>query len=463
MWRSLSVLMVGTFMAILDVFIVLVAAPSIQADLHATSAQVQLILAGYQLTYAIALITGARLGDRYGRKRLFMTGMAVFTVASAACGAAPDAASLIVGRLVQGLGAALMFPQVFTMIQVLAPDDQRHRAFGALGAVISMSTIMGQLVGGLIISANIFGSEWRPVFWVNVPIGILTLLLCAKLVPETRAPQARRLDGLGVGVLTVALSLLVVPLIEGRQAGWPAWTWLSLVGSAVAFAAFVAVERRVERRGGDPLVALRLFGERPFSVGMGLVLATYAGLNSFFLVLSLVLQEGLGLSPLSAGLAYTPEAVVFFAASIAAGRLAPRFGRRLLEIGAVLVALGYASTVIVAATLGSDLTVGAIIPTLMLQGLGGGLLVTPLLNAILSRIGPSEVGMASGVLATTQQVGGALGVAVIGVLFFGALDGSGHGDYAHGLAVGVGFNLAVAAVGAALVFALRSGKAAASD
>jgi MFS family permease len=315
----------------------------------------------------------------------------------------------------------------------------------------------------LLISANLFGSHWRPVFWVNVPIGLVTLALAVRLVPETRAPQAHRLDLPGVAVLTIALALLVVPLIEGRQAGWPLWAWLSLAASVAAFAAFAVVERQVEARGGAPLVALHLFSRRPFLVGIGLVLATYAGLNSFFLVLSLALQDGLGLSALSAGLIYTPEAVTFFAVSLLAGRLAPRYGRTLLEAGGIVLAIGYGATALTAALAGSSLTGPEIIPSLVIQGVGGGLLLTPLLNAILSRMGPAEVGQASGVLSTTQQVGGSLGIAVIGVLFFDALGHAAHratGSYAHALAVGVLFNLVVAAAGAALVFALPTAPAA---
>lgn len=457
-WRPLLLMMVGTFMAILDVFIVVVAAPAIQSDLHASDAQVQLILAGYQLTYAIALITGARLGDRYGRKRLFLSGMGLFTAASLGCGLAPDAGFLVGARLVQGIGAALMFPQVFSNIQVLVSDPpQRARAFAALGVVISLATIVGQVLGGALITAHLLGSHWRPVFWVNVPIGLVTIALAARFVPETRAPQARALDRPGAAVLTLALSLLVVPLIEGRQYGWPLWAWLSLAASVPAFVAFVLVERWVERRGGSPLLSLRLLREPPFRVGLALVLVTYAGINSFFLVLSLVLQNGLGLSPLSAGLVYTPEAIAFSTASILIGRYGQRLGARALQIGGTLLAGGYGATVLVAAIAGPHLTAAEIIPTIVVQGVGGGMLLTPLLNSVLARVDPHEMGMASGVLSTTQQVGGALGVAIVGVLFFGRLGSVTHGhtgSFAHALAVAVTFNFAAAALGTLLAILL---------
>ncbi|MFJ4528012.1 MFS transporter [Streptomyces nigrescens] len=452
-WRALTVVLVGAFMAVLDTFIVLVAAPAIQADLHSSPADVQLILAGYQLTYALALITGARLGDRYGRKRLFLTGMALFTLASVGCALAPGSGTLIAARLVQGLGAAGMFPQVFAVIQVLIPEAERPKAFGALGAVIGIATMSGQLVGGLLIAADLFGSSWRPVFWVNVPVGVVTLLLAGRFVPESRAPRARRLDLPGAVVLTVALSLLVVPLVEGRAYGWPLWAWLGLAASVPAFALFGLVERRVGARGGAPLVRLRLFGERPFAVGMTLVVLTYAGINSFFLILSLTLQDGLGLDALGAGLVYTPLAVAFFAASLIAGRLA-RFGRRVLQLGALLGGVGFLGTLLLAARAGAALTAWELAPALVLVGSGNGLLVTPLLNAVLGNVGPEEVGMASGVLSTGQQIGGAVGVAVVGILYYGALGGAAHhaiGAYGHALAAAVALNVALSAAISALL------------
>jgi EmrB/QacA subfamily drug resistance transporter len=455
-WRALWVVLIGAFMAILDTFIVLVAAPAIQADLHASNAELQLVVVAYQLTYAIALITGARLGDLYGRKRLFMSGMALFTLSSVVCAVAPTTTTLIVARLVQGISAALMFPQVFAIIQVLLPPAQRHRAFSALGATIGVSTILGQLVGGLLIAANLFGTSWRPVFWVNVPIGVITLLLAAKLVPESRAATARKLDLPGLAALTVAMFLLIVPVVQGRQLGWPLWTWLSLAASVPAFVLFAVIERRVEARGAAPLVSLRLFRDRSFTLGIALVIVAYAGVNSFFLVLSLMLQDGLGQNALGAGLSYTPLAAAFFATSLLAGKLTPRYGRRVLEVGSVISGLGFIATMVLALTTGPSLNIGLLMPGLVVVGVGNGLLLPQLLNTVLSRIGPNEVGMASGVLSTGQQVGGALGVAVIGVLFFSALGGPGGqvASYGHALGIAVGLNVLIALVATALLFAL---------
>ncbi|MDG4535963.1 MFS transporter [Streptomyces sp. AV19] len=451
---ALAVLLTGVFMAVLDTFVVLVAAPAIQRDLRASDADVQLVLAGYQLTYAVALITGARLGDLLGRRRMFLTGMAVFTLASAACAAAPGAGALIAARLVQGLGAAVMFPQVFSLIQVLVPAERRPRALGALGAVIGAAGVAGQLLGGLLVAADLFGTSWRPVFWVNVPVGLAALVLAAAYVPESRAPEAgRRPDLPGAAVLTVALSLLVVPLVEGRERGWPLWTWLSLCAAAGAFACFAAVERRAR----TPLLRPGLLHERPFAVGIVLVLLVYSGVNSFFLVLSLTVQDGLGMGTLGAGLVYLPFAAAFFAGSVAAGRLA-RHGRRLLSYGALVSALGHAAGIATVLLAGAALSPWQLAAALTLVGAGNGLLVTPLIGTVLSRVAPAEAGMASGVLSTGQQVGGAVGVAVVGVLCYGTLGGAGRGDamaYGHGLIAASVFDGVLCVVVSALLPLLR--------
>ncbi|MFF4285542.1 MFS transporter [Streptomyces sp. NPDC001739] len=445
-WRALSVVLTGVFMAVLDTFIVLVAAPAVQDDLRASDADVQLILAGYQLTYAVALITGARLGDRFGRKRCFLIGMGVFTLASVGCAAAPGAGALIAARLVQGLGAAVMFPQVFSTIQVLLPPERRARAFGVLGAVIGTAGVAGQLLGGVLLSADLFGASWRPIFWVNVPVGLVTLALAAVLLPESRAPEGRRLDLAGVTVLTVALFLLVVPVVEGREAGWPAWTWVSLAAGVLALLGFGVVERRVEARGRSPLVRPGLLRERAFAIGMVLVLLAYFGINSFFLVLSVTVQDGLGLDALGAGVCYLPFAAGFFTGSLAAGRLA-RYGKRLLQAGALVLGLGHAVALGVVGLAGPTLTARSLALPLLVVGLGNGVLVTPLLNAVLARIRPAEIGMASGVLSTGQQIGGSVGVALVGVLFYGTLGHAARHDvgaYGHALMAALLFDLALA-------------------
>ncbi|MEU9206322.1 MFS transporter [Streptomyces sp. NPDC048332] len=455
-WPTVSTVMVGMFMAILDSFIVVVAGPAIQDDLGATVGQLQWILAGYQLSYAVFMITGGRLADLYGRKRVFVIGTALFTLSSLACAMSQSPAALIVARIAQGLGAALMVPQVFAVITLSVPEKGRPRVFGVLGMVIGMATISGQLVGGLLIGADLFGTDWRSVFWVNVPIGIATLVLALKFVPESRSEGARKLDFAGVAALSAALLLLTYPLIQGREEGWPWWAWACFVASAAAFALFVVLERNLERRGGDPLMRLSLFSQRSFSLGIVLVLAVYALLTSYYLALSIAMQDGLGLSALGSGLVYTPAAVTFFVFSLIAGRLVPKYGRRVLEVGSVVLALGYLATAVVLLS-GPRLTPLLVIPTLMLQSVGGGLLITPLLNTVLSRVSAETVGMASGALSTAQQVGGALGVAVIGAVFFNSFDPADGGRVhaaGHAFAMSSLTTFGIAVLASALVFLL---------
>lgn len=460
---AVPIAMAGMFMAILDTYIVVVAGPAIRSDLHASTDGLQWVLASYQLSYAVFLVTAGRMADLLGRKRVFLAGVGLFVLASAGCGLAPGVGVLVAARLVQGLGAAMLVPQVFSLITVLVPVHRRHRVFGVLGVVIGLATVGGQLIGGLLVGADALGSGWRSVFWVNVPIGVVTLVLAARWVPESRAARARRIDLAGVAVLSVALVLLVLPLIQGRQAGWPWWSWAFLAGSAAAFGCFAAVERAVARRGGDPLVALALFGQRSFAVGLVLVVCVYSVLSSYYLALSVSMQDGLGLSAVGAGLVYAPAAVTFFVFGLVAGRLVPRYGRRVLEVGAVVLALGYLSTALVLA-FGPVLSPVVVIPTLVLQSAGGGLLITPLLNAVLSRVAPDGIGAASGALSTAQQVGAALGVAVVGAVFFGAFDPGRGGAVrvaGHAFALASVTVCAIAVVVTGLVFLLPHGTASA--
>lgn len=456
-WGAVSIVLVGAFMATLDSFIVIVAGPSIQADLGASDGQLQWVLAGYQLTYAVLLVTGGRLGDLCGRRRIFLVGMGLFTVTSVVCAVTQTATLLIGARFAQGLGAALMLPQVYAFLTVLVAERDRPRAFGVLGVVLGLASIAGQLVGGLLIGADVLDTGWRSVFWINVPIGLVTVLAALRWLPESTAAQAHRLDLRGVAVLSATVFLVTFPLIQGHEAGWPAWAWACLAASVPCLAAFVFVERRIAARGGTPLVRISLFRTRSFSVGILLVLVIYTVLTSYYLVLSVSLQDGLGMSALQAGLVYTPAAATFFVFSLIAGRLIPAHGRRVLEIGAIMLALGYAATATLLAS-GAPFIPQVVIPTLILQSAGGGLLVTPSLGAVLSRIDPDDAGVASGVLSTAQQVGAALGVAVIGVVYFTTLDQT--GTAAHGLTMASLATLIAAVLATALVFLLpRQGTA----
>ena len=420
-WVALAVVLIAGFMQLVDISIVNVAIPSIQRDLDATYAQIQWVLAGYQLAFAVMLITGGRLGDIFGRKRLFMIGMAGFTLASALCGLAQSPEMLIGSRVLQGLFGAVMFPQILSVIQVTFPPQERATAFGMFGATIGLATITGPLVGGLLIEADLFGLQWRPIFLVNVPIGILALAAASRYLVESRSPRALRLDPIGVAIVTTGLLLLVYPLVQGRDLDWPLWTFLSMAASVPVLALFAVYERHKKRLDGSPLVDLDLFRQRSFAPGLAVAGIFFMGIPAFFLIFSLWLQIGLGFTALHAGLTGIPFAVGSALASAASVRLAPALGRRILSVGSLLLIAGMAGLVWTVDRYGGAIHSWQLIPALLVCGLGLGSVVAPLVNVVLAGIRGQDAGSASGVLTTVQQVGGAVGVALIGVIFFGLL------------------------------------------
>jgi EmrB/QacA subfamily drug resistance transporter len=422
-WIALFVVLSAAFMVLLDISIVNVAIPSIQRNIGASFGQIQLIFAGYQLAYAVVLITGGRLGDIYGRKKLFMTGMAGFVVASALCGFAQSADMLVISRVVQGLMAALMYPQVLSVLQVVFPPRERGAAFGIFGAVIGLATIAGPLLGGVLIGTSNDTARWRLIFLVNLPIGIAALVAARFLLSESRAPRARRLDVVGVLIISAALGLLTYPLVEGRDQGWPAWSFIMLVASLPAFLLFGWYERAKARRDGSPLIDLSMFRDRAFTAGTLLSAVFFSAIPAFFLIFSLTLQIGLGYSALHAGLTTVPWAVGTSFSSAMSVRLAPRLGKRILWIGLVILIIGMGAIILTMRARGVNLDGPELIPALLVSGLGMGCIIAPLTNIILAGIHLGDAGAASGVLTTTQQIGGAIGVAVVGVIFFGLIGG----------------------------------------
>src|SRR5580698_9923221 len=304
-WLALASVMTALFMVLLDVSIVNVAIPAIRSNLKANNADIQFVVAGYGLAYAVLLITGGRLGDIFGRKKLFLIGMSGFVIASALCGLAQSAIMLDLSRVLQGTMAALMYPQVLSVIQVSFPPSERARVFGFVGAVIGIATITGPLVGGLIIRNDITGGSWRWIFLVNLPIGIAALIAATRLITESRAPNATRLDLGGFALSTVGILLLVYPLVEGQVADWPAWTFICMGLSPFALIAFILYERSLPAT-RFPLVQLSLFRIRSFSVGVAISAVFIAGIPAFFFTFSLMLQVGLGFSALNAGLTTIP-------------------------------------------------------------------------------------------------------------------------------------------------------------
>ncbi len=422
-WLTLALVLGGSFMTVFDLFVVNVAIPTMQRDLHASFAQVQFVIAGYGLAYAVTLVTGGRLGDIYGRKRLFMIGMAGFTLASAFCGLAPGPWPLVVARILQGLAAAALAPQVLSIIQVTFSPTERGRALATFGAVIGFAATAGQVLGGLLIRANLLGLSWRPVFLVNIPVGVGVLIAARRLLAESRSATASRLDLGGVGILTVGLTLLTFPLVAGREAGWPAWAWFCLLAAVPVLAGFVVFERAKAARGGSPLVVLRLFRQRAFVAGLLVTLLFNAQSGGYFLSFALYLQIGLHFSALEAGLMLGWGAVGFFIAANLSARLIPRLGSRLVVCGlALLIVAGLASVAVVHRH-PEALPMPLFALLTAVQGLGAGTTSPPLIGAALAGIERDDAGAASGALVTAQQIGGALGVAIIGVVLFGVLAG----------------------------------------
>jgi EmrB/QacA subfamily drug resistance transporter len=420
-WGALGVLMAGTFMIVLDFFIVNVALPSIQVDLNASPSAIEWVVAGYGLTFATCLITAGRLGDQIGRRRAFSIGLGLFTAASVACGLAANPALLIGARLVQGLAAALISPNVLAIIGVVYQGADRVRALTVYGMVMGFAAAGAQLIGGVLVQADILGLGWRAVFLINLPVGLAGVLLAPAQLSESRGTAAR-LDLLGTGLITLGLTAVLLPLVEGGPRGFPEWAALSLGVAPVILAVFVAQQHRVSRAGGQPLLELRLFRERSFSAGLLTQLAFWSGMASFFFVLALYLQQGRGLSALQAGLVFTILAAAYLVTSLRAPRLTPRYGRRLIAVGALTLAAGYALLLVGVVFGDSSTWVFELAPGLLLAGAGMGLCITPLVATVLSSVQPEHAGAASGTLSTLQQLGNALGVAVSGLLFFGALD-----------------------------------------
>src|SRR6266568_4327305 len=313
-WLMLAVLITGQFMALLDVTIVNVAIPTIHAKLNASGAAIQLVVAGYTITYAMLLITGARLGDLRGHRNVFLAGLATFTIASLACGLAPNTGALVGARFVQGTGAALMVPQILSVIQRQFSGAARTRALGVYTATLASGAVVGQVIGGVLVSANLFGASWRPVFLVNVPVGLAAALLVPRLVPADHVPGGRRLDLAGLSTASTAVLAIVLPLVLGHQEGWAAWTWASLAAGALLSVVFVLVERSIAARGGDPLLNLRVLSSPGLGAGLTALGAAMIGYGGFLFTFALHLQLGLGANALRAGLPFAPGAAAFGAA-----------------------------------------------------------------------------------------------------------------------------------------------------
>lgn len=421
-WIALAIVMTATFMDLVDVTIVNIAIPSIQRDAGASVSHIQWITAGYALAFAAGLITGGRLGDIHGRKRLFLIGIGGFTLASALCGFAVNPEMLVASRILQGGMAALMVPQVLSIVHATFPAHERGKVFGLFGAVVGLGAVSGPLLGALLTEWNLFGLEWRPIFLINLPVGIAGLILGRRYIMESKAPQALKLDLVGVALVTLGLLMLLYPLTRGRELGWPMWGYVSMAGALAVFAALVAYEKRKTVRDGSPLVELSLFKVKSFAAGIAVQTVFGIVLGIFFLVWTFYMQTGLGWGELRAGLTGVPFSIaVSMAAGLSVQKLTPRFGRKVLQAGALLMAIGVLIYIWESERYGLSIAPWQMALPLVVMGVGMGLIVAPLTDAILSEVPREHAGSASGLISTVQQMGNALGLGLVSVVFFGTM------------------------------------------
>ncbi|QXJ21394.1 MFS transporter [Actinomadura graeca] len=423
--RAAALVLGAAFMLLADTSIVNVAIPSIQRDIGATVPDVQLVVAGYVVAYAVTLITGGRLGDLFGRRRMFVIGAVSFTLASLACGLAQSPIALILGRVWQGLSASVLYPQVIATLHIAVAAERRGRAFALLGAVVSCATIAGPVIAGLIIAADLAGTGWRPIFLINIPVGVVLIALAPRMVPPHKGTRLR-LDYAGSLTVVLLLVALLVPLTVGRDRGWPLWGWLLLLCAPVLLAAFFWLEAALERRGRSPLLRPGLWADPVFRLGLALYLVYFSGVVPFFLYYSLTLQYGLGYGALATAAAMAPYAVGSTVTSLSSARIVARLDAPpAILAGCVISAAG---SVLMIATIegsGSGRHLGPLMtPAMLVTGLGLGMVLGPLLNFVLARVRDDDSGAVAGLLSTAQQIGSSLGVAVIGLAFFRGF----HGD-----------------------------------
>lgn len=461
-WLALIVLMLGMCMALIDTTIVNVALPTIRTSLNASEATLSWIISGYALAFGLMLIPAGRIGDRIGHKWVFFTGLALFTVASFFCGLATNDVQLVVARVIQGLAGGIFVPAVTAMIQLMFPLNTRGKAFAIMGAVIGVSTAIGPILGGLIIEA--FGNEngWRLVFWVNLPIGVIALIAAAILLPaHGEAHEKTGTDPLGLVLLSAGLIALLVPLIEGEDAGWPLWTFLTLAAGVVLIVLFALWEIRFAKAGRSALVPPRLFTHPAFSGGVILALVYFAAFTSIFFVISILWQAGLGHTALESGLVSVPFAVGSIIGASQSDRLSRLLGRTVLVMGTALVAIGLIWVwLVLLLTPASDLTNWILLVPLLLAGLGNGCFIAPNAQFIVATVERSEAGAASGVIGVMQRVGSAIGIAVVGSVLFGTLTVSGNTPqavadaFASSAASAIAVSAALSVVAFLFVFAL---------
>lgn len=425
--RSIALisLFMASFMELLDATIVNVALPDIERALGANTAQLQWMVASYTLALAIGLITGSRIGDIYGRKKTFIVGLVIFTVASVLCGMALNPEMLIASRALQGFASAAMIPQVLSSLQVMYKPSERAGAMAGFSALAGVAAVSGPILGAILTDADIFGWGWRTIFFVNIPVGIFAVICAVKYVPESVAPVRHKLDLSGVVILAVGMLAVLYPLTMGREEGWPLWTFLMMGFGLLVLVGFVLLQRREEKNGGEPLVAVSLFKGRAFAAGIAMMFLFFIPMNGFFLIQTLFLQLGLEYPILKAGLTMIPFSIMVpVLAGISAAILARKIGRVVLQLGPLVIAVGFVVLIFTVHSVGGAVTPWHLLAGLALSGAGFGMVVAPVGIFVLSEVPTKFAGSASGLFNTTSQLAGALGVAIIGTIFFNSLESS---------------------------------------
>lgn len=464
-WIAMTILLVAQFMNLIDVTIVNVALPSLQQAFNATSSQIEWVVAAYILFFALLLLPAGRLGDIYGRRRMFVLGVAVFTAGSALCGLAPSIEALVAARIFQAVGAAMMTPQTLAIIPAIFSPRERGAAFALTGLTAGMAAVAGPVLGGLLIGADLWGLGWRPIFLVNVPVGLIAIVLALRWLPKVPAVRGMGLDLTGTALAGMALLLVIFPLIEGRQFGWPWWCFAMIAAALPVAVLFLAWLRRQAERNASQVIPASLFGNRSFVLGTVLSSALFSGVPGFFLVLAMYLQVGYGLTPLQSGLTTVPFSAGVLVASILSGRLGVRWLRPRITAGALMLAGCMVWLRLIVAGTGDEMLRLAFSPALMLGGIGLGTAISPLFQTILGNVEGRDTGAASGGLQAFQQMGAAVGVAIMGEIFFATLARNlsagldPHPAYATALTNAVIYNVIVFAMIAALVWRLPAPKA----
>ncbi|GAA3114557.1 DHA2 family efflux MFS transporter permease subunit [Streptosporangium carneum] len=427
-WIALAVILMAEVMDLLDAMVTNIAGPTIKAELGGTEATIQWLGAAYTLSMAVGLITGGRLGDIFGRKRMFLIGAAGFTVGSLLCGVAQSPELLVGARVLQGLFGAVMLPQGLGMIKEMFSPKEMGAAFGLFGPIMGLSSVGGPILAGWLIDADFFGTGWRMIFLINLPLGLAAVAAGLRFLPESRSPHPLKLDVPGVILASLGGLLLVFPLVQGRENDWPAWSFVMMGAAVVVFAVFGWFESRKSRAGGDPLIVPSLFRKRAFTGGLLTGLVFFSAMSGFVLVFNLYTQIGLGYSTLQAGLVMAPWSLGMVAGFGVAQAVA-RFGRKVLQGGVLVMTLGTLGVLLTVTQAGAGVTAWQFVPALGVTGLGMGLLMAPFFDIILAGVEQHETGSASGTMTAMQQLGGAVGVALLGTVFFDQVAGGPNPDF----------------------------------